>query len=265
MAFSCEDQDRVTQAFMTRTGKAVREPISRVTMPLFNVEDGYLWATGVLLQILDAHFILTAAHVFDRWATRSIPINITDGVNGNGLFPIGEVTLRRSPTNNRNNRLVDDPYDTCVCDISRATAEQIAAGRRFRFLDLSEIDPWGEEDLRGWYMVFGFPADLNRDEIAPGVLGSNACAYASFVYGGERGNIPWRYADRGVGILMDYGPSTTRDDAGQLVAPPPPFGMSGGGYVEGSRIRLQHVRLEFEGTEADRHPERGLRGCWGGT
>jgi len=109
MAFNCEDQDCETQAFMTRTGVAVREPISRVTMPLFDVEDGYLLATGVLLQALNEHFILTAAHVFDRWPTQSIPINITDGVNGHRLFPIGEVTLRRSPTSNRNNRLVDDP------------------------------------------------------------------------------------------------------------------------------------------------------------
>src|ERR1019366_1120426 len=71
--------------------------------------------------------------------------------------------------------------------------------------------------------------DLNQGEIAPNVLGSNACAYASFIYCGERGNIPWTAADRGVGILLDYGPSTTQNDQGQIVRPPAPYGMSGGG------------------------------------
>lgn len=79
MGFSCEDDDPATRAFMMRSGMAVREPISQVTMPLFNVEEGCLWATGVLLRILDRHFILTAAHIFDTWLARPIPINITDG------------------------------------------------------------------------------------------------------------------------------------------------------------------------------------------
>ena len=182
----------------------------------------------MLLRVRKKHFIVTAAHVFDDWNIMPIPLNITDDVNGNRLFPIGEVTLRRCPTADPRNR-PDDPYDICVCDVSQATAGRIAAGNRFRFLKLSDVDPWDKQHPRSWYTVFGFPGELNETEFAPNVLGSNACAYATFLYLGERGEIPWNDADRGVGILMDYGPSTTRNDSGQTVIPPLPSGMSGGG------------------------------------
>ena len=53
MAFSCEDGDAATRAFMTRTSVEVREPISKVTMPLFaeDTGEGWLCATGVLLRV----------------------------------------------------------------------------------------------------------------------------------------------------------------------------------------------------------------------
>ena len=40
MAFSCEDGDAATRAFMTRTSVDVREPISKVTMPLSAEDKG---------------------------------------------------------------------------------------------------------------------------------------------------------------------------------------------------------------------------------
>ncbi len=268
MAFSCEDGDAVTRAFMTRTSVEVCEPISKVTMPLFAEANGQAWlcATGVLLRVRTRHFILTAAHVFDNWSTRPIPINITDGVNGNLLFPIGEVTLRRSPTADPRDRPADDPYDICVCDISQATAERIVVGNRFRFLELTEVDPWDKQDPRSWYTVFGFPGELNRTELAPMVLGSNACSYATFLYLGGRGEIPWNDADRGVGILMDYGPNTTRNDSGQTVIPPHPFGMSGGGMWRvaeyGTNMGDWSVKsLKLIGIQsAVYEPEQALRG-----
>ena len=112
MGFSCENhKDPATKAFIQCASVAVRSPVWKATMPLLNVEGGYLWATGVLLRIRDKHFILTAAHVFDHWTTRPIPINVTDKVFGNQWFPIGQATLRTSPTKRPDNRLIDDPYD----------------------------------------------------------------------------------------------------------------------------------------------------------
>jgi hypothetical protein len=268
MDFLCEELDSTTRAFMSRTSMAVREPISKVTMPLFAEVNGQGWlcATGVLLRVREKHFILTAAHVFDNWNTMPIPLNITDGVNGNPFFPIGEVTLRRSPTANPRNRLADDPYDICVCDISLATAERIAAGNRFEFLKLSEVDAWNKQDPRSWYTVFGFPGELNKTEVEPKVLRSNACAYATVLYLGERGEIPWSDADRGVGILMDYGPNTTRNDSGQTVIPPHPCGMSGGGMWQvveyGSNMGDWSVKsLKLVGIQSAVHElEQVLRG-----
>ena len=230
MGFSCENKDDATIQFMRRISVEVRQPIAKVTMPLFRVTGTpCLCATSVLLKIRQKHFILTAAHVFDKWTTRPIPLNVTDGMNGHQLFPIGEVTLRRSPTKNPSNRFTDDPYDACVCDITKATADSIAAGGRFRFAELSEVEPWSEQDRRDWFMVFGYPGSLNLIQIGPNGLGSNACAFASFLYCGERGNVRWTDADRGVAILLDYGQSATENDEGLLISPPHPQGMSGSG------------------------------------
>lgn len=231
MSFSCEDKDADTLAFMTRTNMEVREPIKKATIPLFAELDGEWmnWATGVLLQVGDKHFILTAAHVFDAFPMRPIPVNITDGVVGNSLFPVGDVTLRRSPTAMPGRRLKDDPFDICVCDISNETADKIVAGQQFRFLELKEAEPWGENDTHGWYMVLGFPTKLNEEDVGPNVLGSVGCAYGTFIYLGERGMNPLKHHVPDVQILMDYGPDTTCDDDGKSVSPPPPYGMSGGG------------------------------------
>jgi hypothetical protein len=230
LIFCCENQDVGTLTFMNRTSVEVREPIRRVTMPLFYVgANPGPCATSVLLQAGEKHFLITAAHIFDDRSVLPIPINLTDGVPGNMLIPPGEVLVRRSPTKDPTNRLESDPYDICICDLSRETAKRVVSGGEFRFLGLDELDPWAPEDLRSWYMVFGFPGDLNPSQAGVTALRSNALALASFIYGGEKGNIPWTDADRGVGILLDYGPSSTRDDAGQPKAPPAAFGLSGGG------------------------------------
>jgi hypothetical protein len=251
MGFSCTDKDDITRSFMTRTGQEVREPIMKVTMPLFAEDKGQGWlcATGVLLRVCETHFILSAAHVFDNWP-RPIPLHITDGVNGNQLFGIGEVTLRRSPTSNPADRLIDDPYDVCACEISHATAERICAAGAFKFLELSGVDPGDQQNARSWHMVLGFPGDLNQAELAPGVLGSVACAYATFLYLGERGIAPLEDAKRGIHILTDYGPTTTLDDSGQNVIPPDPRGMSGGGMwriaehgIDMGDWSLKHLKL----------------------
>jgi hypothetical protein len=229
MNFSSENKDEATIEFMRRTSVDARSPIANVTIPLFNVVGGYLWATGVLLRICDKHFILTAAHVFDKWSARPIPINTTDGVHGSGLFPIGEVTLRRSPTENPSNRFTDDPCDACVCDLTKATANRIVAAGNFRFLDLSQIDPSSKLDPRDWLMVFGYPGALCLVPIAPNALAANACAFATFLYCGERGLIHLPKEARGVAVLLDYGQSTTENDDGRAVPPPNPDNMSGGG------------------------------------
>ena len=230
MGFSCEDKDKATIAFMKRSSVEVRQPIAKVTMQLFAILNGQSWlcATGVLLRVQDKHFILSAAHVYDNW-DGLIPLNITDGVPGHDIFMIGDVTLRRFQTNHPENRLLDDPIDVSVCDISAAAANRILGGGRFRFLELEEVEPWAELDMRDWFMVFGFPGELNKEKIAPNTLASNACAFATFLYGGERGHIPWRPIDRDVGRMMDYGSATTRNDEGEFAAPPHPRGMSGGG------------------------------------
>src|SRR5207248_2120079 len=127
------------------------------------------------------------------------------------------------------NRLADDPFDSCVIDLSPETARRITAGGQMRFLGLGELDPWAEQDPRDWFTVAGFPGALNREVVGPDVLRASPCFFTTFLYCGERGNIPWTDAYGCVGILLDYGQTTTEDDDGHPATPPDPHGMSGGG------------------------------------
>ncbi len=146
----------------------------------------------------------------------------------NPLIPMGELTMRRSPTADPTNRLADDPFDLCVIDISQETAQRITASGMMRCLSLGELDPWADQDLRDSFTVAGFPGVL-QDEPGTDSITASICFFTTFLYGGKRGNVPWSDADRGVGILVDYGDTTTESDDGQRTSLPDPRGMSGGG------------------------------------
>src|SRR5437879_1577947 len=100
MIFSCENKDAETLAFMTRTSLECRERIDAVTVPLYTEQHGktILFGSGVLLQVAEKHFIVSAGHNFDARRMCDLPLWVTDGVLGNRLFPLGQVLIRSSET-----------------------------------------------------------------------------------------------------------------------------------------------------------------------
>jgi hypothetical protein len=226
MIFSCENKDDATIALMERTSVECRERIGAVTFPLYTEEDGEtkLCGSGVLLQIAEKHFIVSAGHTFDARRMLDLPLWVTDGVVGNKLLPLGQVLIRSSETKVPYDR-TDEPFDIAVCELASDTAAQIAVHKRF--LRLNDVDPWDRQEPRSWYMVYGFPTKLSPPDEATRSINANAVAFATFIYCDERGALA-RY-DKEVGIALDFDPATIKDDAGNPAVPPHPGGMSGCG------------------------------------
>lgn len=247
MDFSCEDTDPATRAFMERTGVECRQRIGDVSVPLFTEQFGktFVCGTGVLLQVGEKSFIITAAHTFDARRTADLPLWVTDGVVGNKLVPLGEVLIRTSKTKDPHHR-TDEPFDMAVCELSRETATQIAV--RKRFLRLNDVDPWDRQHPQTWYMVFGFPTALGSGDPATQSIVPAAVALATFLYCDERGPVE-RY-DKEVGIALDFDSTNIRDDHGNPAIPPYPGGMSGCGIwrlveagTDAMRWSLDSVKL----------------------
>jgi hypothetical protein len=226
MIFSCENPDPENRLFMDRTSRECRARIAAVTMPLYTKQDGrtLLCGSGVLIQVAEKHFIVSAGHTFDARRMLDLPLWVTDGVVGNGLLPLGQVVIRSSETSVPYHR-TDEPFDIAVCELSSETAAKIAGQKRF--LRLIDVDPWDRQDPRSWYMVFGFPTLLSPPDANAQSIGSAAVAFATFLYRDERG--PLDAYDAEVGIALDFDSTTVRDDNGSPAIPPHPGGMSGCG------------------------------------
>jgi len=226
MIVSCENQDTATREFMARTSVECRERIGAVTIPFYTEQRGrtILFGTGVLLQIGDKHFIVSAGHNFDARRMCDLPLWVTDGVPGNRLLPVGQVVIRSSETNDPYYR-TDESFDSAVCELSSEVAAQIAVNKRF--LRLIDVDPWDRQEPRSWYMVYGYPTSLSPPDEQTRSIGSAAVAFATFIYCDERG--PLDNYDRAVSIALDFDPTNIRDDAGHTAVPPHPEGMSGCG------------------------------------
>jgi hypothetical protein len=225
--FSCEmHQDAQTRAFMARTSTECRERIAAVTAPIYTEQDGatILCASGVLLQIADRHFLVSAGHTFDARRMLYLPLWVTSGVIGSKLLPLGQVRIRSSDTKVPYDR-TDEPFDIAVCELSGETGEQIAVNKKF--LRLADVDPWDRQEPRSWYMVFGYPSVLSPQDEVTKSIDAKAVALATFIYCDERG--PLDSYDKEVGIALDFDAATMKDDDGNPAIAPHPGGMSGCG------------------------------------
>jgi hypothetical protein len=224
--FSCENQDAATREFMARTGVECRAKIGLVTVPLYTQQHGktILFGSGVLLQVAEKHFIISAGHNFDIRKMLDLPLWVTDGVVGNRLLSVGQVLVRSSETIVPYHR-TDELFDMAVCELSGEVSTQIAAQKRF--LRLNDVDPWDRQEPRSWYMVYGYPTKLSPPDEATQSINANAVAFATFIYCDERGELD--NFDMEVRIALDFNEATMTDDGGQPATPPDPDGMSGCG------------------------------------
>jgi hypothetical protein len=226
MGFLSEPLNDETAEFMLSARKACEKLAEMSSTPIYVEQNGQarLAGTGVLLQLSDTHFVVTAAHTFSRAKVANVPIWFPGVTPGSMPLPQFHAELHMSASNDPVNR-EDDPFDVCVFEVPSNVAEELKKGKRF--LRAADLDALDKQNLRSFYLVFGYPFVQNPPVAAGGTITANALSYGTFVYGNERGAATRH--DPAIGIVLDGGGESTRNDAGEREDIPHPGGMSGCG------------------------------------
>lgn len=108
--------------------------------------------TGVLIQVADRGFVLTAGHTLDGWGT--VRFILLLGEDGGQV-----VDLTRCPAEVTRNK---EELDFAIIPLDSASHELVLRAKRF--VRLSEVDISGENPINGIHAFFGYPVELvHRD------------------------------------------------------------------------------------------------------
>lgn len=226
MWFSCDADDHQTKAFMVDSRLACQSLVYSSSIPLITAGNGDAahLGSGMLLRIKDKHFLLTVAHVFDTAKAAGFRVLLPLNDGSEPSVDVYEINLRTSVTNDPGHRR-DDLYDIAIGELSNAQAARI--GRHWRFLTLGELDPFDRQHRESWYLVFGYPEEVNLFDQETASFPGNIVACGTFLYRGNRGPLA-RY-DRFANIAVDFDARTMLADSGAPARLPYAAGMSGCG------------------------------------
>lgn len=173
--------------------------IRRRTVPIYKMANGgnpVPHGTGVLLQVADHKFVVTAAHVLNVWTEMRL------------VIPIGEnnaMDLRSAYAHVTTN---EDHVDFAVIKLTAEMAN--ALPNEYQFVRLAEIDVHGTEPTQGIHAVFGYPQQLaERDEVG---LTSKAIFYPSNL-------ITQADTDGAISLAMEIHPETSDENGDRAPLP----------------------------------------------
>ncbi len=213
--------DEVNQFVLPHTSE-----ISRTTVALFRHASGEAdhYGSGVLLQVEDMRFLVTAAHVSDeffceRW--RQIFFGTPDG---DELISVITVKYARSQKRTDPNR-GDDPLDLAVFELRPDIADKLSAFMRFVALSELVLDP--EKLTNGRYLVLGYPEfRAEKDEMDQTVV-AQVLPYFTGLYDMER--VPAANISPADHLVLDVNRTDEPASAGNRLDLDHTHGISGGG------------------------------------
>lgn len=213
-------------AFIKRMHAECMADIKSCTIPFYVMQNGgpVQYGSGVLLEIADKHFVLTAAHVMDICQKHESPTYVSSGNVGDSLIQFEDFQSYLSSMPEGGSR-EDDPFDISVSEIPEVLAQNLLGSRRF--VRLADIDPRDKQRKGGWYFVFGYPSIQTVVNMDAAHVNSTGLAYGTVLYGDDRGDL--RNDDRRVQIVIDFLKQGNTDDNQNLVIVPRPNGISGCG------------------------------------
>jgi hypothetical protein len=179
--------------------------------------------TGVLLQIGDVCFAITAAHVLDFRTIHNITY-LTSDDNG-GQIPLHITRAVTSPVPdgcafNDCDMRDADRWDIGIAELSDETANTLRNG--WRFAQLRQIDS-ACQAFRGTFLVAGYPFDLTHSHVAEQRTETNVLRYITRHYDGDRDP-----RDVNAQLLLDF-PEQNLTTDGNTATVPHPKGLSGCG------------------------------------
>jgi len=127
------------------------------------------YGTGTLLRIGEAHFLITAAHLFDLNASE-VGLYISDYTppKSNYVVPLGRIRVVRGKLPFDGGVFGDDPpiLDVAVIPLGDDIIAQIP---NRKWLNMGHIDTDGE-DVAGRYLLCGYPTELTATNVAEQVV-----------------------------------------------------------------------------------------------
>lgn len=124
--------------------------LERRTVAIFKVAEGGAptpEGSGVLIQVADRHFVITAAHVLDLWGKLSLIVPLAGGMTVNLTACRAEVTKDT------------EHADFAIIPLTEAMAAVLLQSKAF--VRLSEMDA-AAATPQGMHAVFGYPQELSR-------------------------------------------------------------------------------------------------------
>ena len=201
-------------AFFQRVADELAPDIGKAIVPicwLFDEKIG-LDRTGVLFQVGDSHFLLTASHDLKSRLKENIPLFIPAPSLDTDPIPLVNVLFRG----------IDEcDVDVVVAELDRETVDRVSL--KHRFLRLNELDV-KDQQKDGLYLVCGFPQEWFRK----GEIGHpKAMVFFGKKYVGELN--PLSQFDPGVHLVVGYERQGCSAFSNQPALLPKVNGMSGCG------------------------------------
>lgn len=216
------------QAFLDRLAVECGDFLSDFTVPFFDELNGdqAQGGTGVLVQVGEWYFILSAAHVLDVHAAERSPLYVMGSQPGSQLISLHGAELYTSPMPVGGQRNIDDPMDAGFLELTPNIVSQLLPSKKFLPLQKTDItDSWHAQNI---YLTLGCPCEFNQTDYTTRKHTLTHFANLSTLYCGERG-VPAHFR-QGFDLLVHYDPSDIIEPGQNTLAHvPEPYGISGCG------------------------------------
>ncbi len=172
--------DDALNSFFMRVHDEAMPHIAAATVPIYGFQDNQVKQnrTGVLFQIADLHFIVTAAHGLYEILREQIPLLADFGRTHRIPIPLVEARFHYTEENNGR--------DVAAIELPSSVVAEFLPERRF--LTMADVDT-EPRPQNGLYLVFGFPNAWYRR--VEDVQRTDPLCFIGSIYGGELN--PWLF------------------------------------------------------------------------
>jgi hypothetical protein len=180
-----EEQQEIFEKFREKAISLGATEIDRYTVALYACQGERICVngTGVLVQVGEKYFLVTAAHVLDFTIFHDIPYALLDPGPDGGFAHLDALACWTSPippSRDANERRMrrDDPFDVGYLELPEDLANRLKVV--YKFVTLREMD-LKARPRPGFYLVHGFPAFLSSVDDKAGTITAEPMRYVTLL------------------------------------------------------------------------------------
>lgn len=204
--------------------------IDRATVSIIGIQQNEIRhdRTGVLYEVADQYFILTASHELQAIVAHEIPLYVSVNIPG-VLLELSDALFHSTE---------EDDRDVAAIWLPSEIAKEISKYKDF--LHHNQIK-YSTDDSNGLYMIYGYPMGWAANLKSENSLQSKALAFAGQPYEGERLPTAKYHPDVHMTLVFSRDAIRLRDTTQDYL--PDPKGISGCGIWRVGDIDLQSNSL----------------------